>query len=111
MPQQKFAQPLTRSLPVLFGIFPRSYQIPQCLMRRIGNPDRGQIAIPVTPRQLRGIAPIGFYAITGFGWDQRRRNHVTAHTQLCQLPVQNIPGRAGFVAGFQLLRKRVLYAF
>src|SRR6476619_4957961 len=38
VPQQKFAQPLTRSLPVRFGIFSRSYQIAQCLMRRIGNP-------------------------------------------------------------------------
>jgi hypothetical protein len=106
--QQKLAQPLTCSLLVLFGVFPRSYQIAQCFVRRIGNPHRRQIAIAITPRQLLGIPPVGLDPIARFGRHQRRRDHLAAHAQLCQLPIQNVPGRTRFVAGFQLLHRTQL---
>ena len=41
---------------VLLGVFPRSHQIAQRFAGRIGNPDRRQVAIAVTPCQLLGIA-------------------------------------------------------
>ena len=57
----------------------------------------------MAPRQLLGIPPVCFDPIPGLGRRQARRDHLTDHAKLRQLPIQHVAGRAGLVTGAQLL--------
>jgi hypothetical protein len=62
----------------------------------------------VTARQLLGITPIRLHPIAGLHWHQAWRYHVALNAQLCQLPVDDIPGRSGLITGPQLLYRAKL---
>jgi hypothetical protein len=44
-------------------------------MGGVRNPNFGELASPVKPRQHHSIAPVRFDPIPRFDWDQRRRNN------------------------------------
>lgn len=54
---------------VAFRGFSRADQISQRFVRRVRDPDRGQIARAVTPRQFEGIPAIRLDAIAGLHGD------------------------------------------
>jgi hypothetical protein len=99
---------MTSTQLILLRCFARTNQIAQCLGALIGNPDRSQIARSVTARQLLGITPIRLHPIAGLHWHQAWRYHVALNAQLCQLPVDDIPGRSGLITGPQLLYRAKL---
>ena len=69
----------------------------------VRNPDRRQLTGTVAARQFLRIAAVGLHPVSGFGWNQTGSNHLTGNSQLRQLPIQHVPGRAGFIAGPQML--------
>ena len=79
-----------------------AHQIAQCLVRRVRNPDRRQVAAAVAARQLLCVAPVSFYAVAGPHRYQRRRDHLAHGTQLGQLPVQHVAAGSRLVADAQL---------
>ena len=101
MAQQKLSQSMPMAQLIFLGGFAGSHQIAQRLMVRIRNPDRRQFAGAVTARQLLGVPAVGLHPLSGLGGNQGRRDHLTCHTQLRELPIQHISGWAGLVAALQ----------
>jgi hypothetical protein len=56
-------------------VLPRSHQVAHRFMGGVRNPDFGELAGAVKPRQHHSIAPVRFDSIPRFDRDQRRRNH------------------------------------
>ena len=102
MPQQKFTQPMTRPQLILLGRLPRANEIAQGFVRRVGDPDRRQIASAITPRELHRVASVRLDPIAGFDRHQGRGHHLALHLERRQLPIQHVPRRARFVADAQL---------
>ena len=97
---------------VLLGIFTCPHQIAESFVRRIGNPDRSQIAAAVATGKLCGVAPVGLHSIARFGRYQRWRHDLAVHAQFGQLPIQYVPGWSRFVTGSQITdRPQLLYQF
>ena len=67
-------------------------------MSCIRNPNGGQFAGAVQFRQHHGVSPIGLDAIAGFHRNQRGRHDHAFMAKSCDLPMQPIATRAGFVA-------------
>ena len=88
--QQELAQAMPYPELVFLGRFPSPHQIAQRFVLGIGHPHRGQFAGAITTRQLLGIAAVGFHPVAGSGRHQRRRDHLTRHAQLGELPVQHL---------------------
>ena len=61
--QQELAQPIAGAALVVFGILPSAQQIPQTLMRLVGNPHRSQIAAAQKVCELLRIAAIRLHSI------------------------------------------------
>jgi hypothetical protein len=59
----------------------------------------------MTTRQFLGVTAIRFHPVTRFAGNQRRRYHLTIHTQRCELPVEHVPGWPGLVTGPELLHR------
>src|ERR1700722_11615632 len=62
----------------------------------------------MTARKLQRIPPVGLDLVPGLLRNQRRRHHIALDAQLRQLPIEYEAGRAGFIAGPQLLRRSKL---
>ena len=102
--QQELAQPIARAQLIAFGREPRPHQIPQRLMGFVRHPHRRQVPRPIAARQLLGIAPVGLHPVSCLHRHQRRGHHFAVHSQLRELPVQHVTGRARLVAHLQALR-------
>src|SRR5665213_3083572 len=63
------------------------------------NCDHHTIAIAIAP----GIAPVGLHFVADLAGDQRRRHHVATMPEPRQLPLNDIPTRARFIADVELL--------
>ena len=94
---------MTSSQLILLRCFACTHQIAQRLGTCIRNPHCRQITGSVTTRQLLSITPVGLHPVAGLDWYQSWRDHLAPDTQLRQLPVDDIPGRPGLIAGPQLL--------
>ncbi|ESX14994.1 hypothetical protein X767_29100 [Mesorhizobium sp. LSJC264A00] len=70
-------------------------------MHRVWNPDSLQFSGPQQPRQTDRIAPVRLDALARALGDQRGRNDIAALTELDDLPVEPVAGRAGFVTEMQ----------
>ena len=79
--------------------------MPRNLVR---NPDRRQIAGPVTARQLLSVAPIGLHPVASLNRHQSRRYHLALDSQFRQLPVEYMASRASFITGPQLFDRAKL---
>ena len=95
--QQQLAQPMPTSLQVFTGIIPRARQVANRLVFGGGRLDRCQQSRASQLRQLARIAAIRLHPLTGFPWNQRRRDHLAAHTRRRHLPLQRVPARPGFI--------------
>src|SRR5205085_6093840 len=63
----------------------------------------GQLASPVTSRQLLGIPPVSLDPIACLRRHQAGRDHRTSYSQLRELPIQHVAGWTRLVAGSQIL--------
>lgn len=95
---------MARAKLILLGGFPLSYKIPECLGSFIRNPNRCQISITVTVRQLQGVPPIRLDSISRLLRYQAWCHYLAIHAQLRQLPIQNEPCRPCFISGTQMFR-------
>ena len=59
MPKQELAQLVTGPEQIDLGVIAGAHQVAQGLMRRIGHPDRRQVACAQQTSQGQGIAPLG----------------------------------------------------
>src|SRR5580704_14721698 len=75
-------------------------------MSGIWHPDRSQIPVAITARQLQGVAPIRLDTIARS--HQPRRNHVTMNAQGDKLPIDDVARRTGLVTNCKLLRSAEL---
>ena len=75
-----------------------SHQVAHRFMAGVRNPNFGQLAGAVQPRQHHSIAPVGFDPVSRFNRDQRRRHHRTGVTKPGQEPMKAIAARPRFVA-------------
>ena len=101
MAQQKRLEPLTNPAPVGDQIRAGPAQIPYRFLGRRRDPDRGQLPGPVQPGQPLRVPAVGLNPVPGPARDQRRRDHIAAHPQRDQQPVQLVTSRAGLVTGPQ----------
>jgi hypothetical protein len=95
--QQLVAQPMAAPLQILSGVIPRPRQIAHRLVFGCGRLDRGQQSRAPELHQFPGIAAIRLHALTRLPRNQRRRNHVTAHTRGRHLPWQRVAAGARFI--------------
>jgi hypothetical protein len=87
---------------ILLGGFPLSHKIPERLGGFVRNPNRGQISVTVTVRQLQGVPSIRLDSISRLLRYQAWCHHLAIHPQLRQLPIQYEPCRPCFIAGAQM---------
>lgn len=99
MPEQRFAQALTRGVLVLPAILVRTRQIFQCDVCCRGNPNCDQIAGPIAACQFPSTALISLDAAAGFKRDQRWGDDVADYSRRSPLPAQDVARRPSFVAG------------
>ena len=95
--QQQLAQPMPTSLQIFTGIIPRARQVANRLVFKGRRLDRRQQSRASQLRQLARIAAIRFHPLPGFPWNQRRRDHLAAHTRGRHLPLQRVPTWSGFI--------------
>ena len=98
MPQEESLQVLTRLAQHPDCRCARPDQIPHRLMGCIRNPNSGQLTGSVQLRQHHRVSPIRLDAIAGFHRNQRGRHDRAFMAKICDLPMQPITARAGFVA-------------
>jgi hypothetical protein len=103
MPQQQSLQVLARLAQHPDRCGACSDQIPHRLMGCIRNPNSGQLTCSVQLRQHHRVSPIRLDAIAGFHRNQRGRHDRAFTAKICNLPMQPITARAGFVAEPQSL--------
>src|SRR5215471_14268552 len=108
MTQEEFSQSMAMAKLIFLSRLASPYQIAQRLVVGIRNPHRRQLAGPVTPCQLLGVPAVSLHPISGLGGDQRRRDHFTRHTQLHELPVENVSRWPGLITALQRLDRRQL---
>ena len=101
MAQQEGEQLLALLAQILARRGPHPHQVAHRLMHRVGNPDPGQLARPQQPRQGDRVAPVGLDALARALGDQRGRNDIAAVAERCDLAIEPVAGRAGFVAEVQ----------
>ena len=77
---------------------PRPDQVPHRLMRCIRNPHGGQFAGSVQLRQHHRVSAIGLDPIAGFHRNRRGRHDRAFMAKICDLPMQPVTARTGFVA-------------
>ena len=80
----------------------RPDQVAHRLVRRVGHPDRGQLAGPMQAGQRDGVAPVGLHPVAGLARDERGRHHRAVVAESGDLPVQAVAARAGLVADPEL---------
>jgi hypothetical protein len=73
-------------------------QIPHRLIGCVRTPNGGQFAGAVQFRQPHSVSPVGLDPIAGFHRNQRGRHDHAFMAKICDLPMQPITARAGFVA-------------
>jgi hypothetical protein len=64
--------------------------------------DGRQLARPIQPRQLVGIAPVGLHAVRGFPGNERGRNDIAMKALGSQMAAQDEPAGTGFIDQMQL---------
>src|SRR6202166_1898098 len=96
--QQELAESIAGPQLIALGREPRSYQVPQRLMRRIRYPHGRQIPRPITAGELLSISPVRLDPVASLDRHQRGGNHLTFNAELAQLPVQHVTGRSGLIA-------------
>src|SRR5215472_17364681 len=62
-------------------------------MSRIRYPHGCQLPSTIKARQLFRIPTVRLHPVSGLGWHQAGRDHLTGNSQLRELPVQHVPGR------------------
>lgn len=70
-PQEELAEPMARAELVLLSRLAGADEIPERLVRRIGDPDWREIARPVAPGQLLGVTAVGLHPVTWLGGHRR----------------------------------------
>jgi hypothetical protein len=80
-------------------------EVPQRLVRFIGDPHGSQVPTPQQPRQLHSVAAIILHAIARPLRDQARRYHNAGCTHLCEAALETVAARAGFVAARKSRRR------
>jgi hypothetical protein len=75
------------------------------LVRRIRDPDLGQLAGAQEAGQGERVAPVGLDPVARFPRDQRRRDDGAMVPEPGEEPVQAVAGRAGLVADAQRARR------
>jgi hypothetical protein len=68
----------------------------------VRNPNFGEFAGAMQPRQRHGIAPVRFDPVSRFDRDQRRRHHHAGVPKPSQESMQAVAARSRFVAESQL---------
>ena len=67
----------------------------------VGYPDRGQLASSQQAGELHSIPPVGLHSVACLARDQRWRDDGALVTKADDLPVQPVPGWAGFITYVQ----------
>jgi hypothetical protein len=96
--QQELAQAMPAADEILVGIFPRSAQVPDCLVGFGRRLNLRQQARSEQLRQLPRIAPIRLDPLSRLPRNQGRRHHGTLDSHPTDPTLQRIPARARFVA-------------
>lgn len=98
IPQHHRRNRLPLAPQVVHRSLPRTNQLADSLVCLIGHPDRGELASPQQPCELRCIAAVRLHPVARPARDQRGRDHCALVTHSDQLPVKPIPGWASLVA-------------
>src|SRR5215470_5624780 len=101
--QQKCKKLLTLFANVRGRSVPRPDEIPDRLMDRVRDPNRGQFSCAKQPRQGHRIASVGLDPVSRLLGNQRRRHHSALVTQRYNLPIEPITRWSSFVADPYLL--------
>ena len=99
--QQELAQPVPGPGAVDDHVGSGPAQIPDRFLGHRRHPDGDQLPGPVQAGQATTIAFVGLDPIPRGGRDQRRRDHLTRHSECPQQSAQLVTGRARLVAGPQ----------
>jgi hypothetical protein len=94
VPQQEAGQLLARLTQRAHRRQTRAHEIADRFMGLIRNPDRGQFAGTVQPREIYRIPPVGLDPVTRLARDQRRSNDNASMPRRGQLPLNAIAARA-----------------
>jgi len=100
--QQKSRELLPRPAQRVHRIQTGTHQIAHRLVPGICNPDRGQLARPMQPRQTGGIPPIRLDPVARPLGDQRRRHDNAAVPTRRQLALDAVTARSCLVTQPQL---------
>jgi hypothetical protein len=95
--KEKFAQSVSRSQTVGYGVFAGSDQIPRRFLFARRDADFRQLAGAIEPRQFFRIAPVSFHPVTGSDRRQRRRDDHGPAPETMQLPLYLVSARSRLV--------------
>ena len=101
MAEQKRVEALLHPLAVIEEVAAGADQVPDRLLRRGRDPDRGQHPGPQRQRQADRVAAVGLDPVRGALRDQRRRDHLARHSHRGDQPVQLVARRPRLVADRQ----------
>src|ERR1700678_4309989 len=87
------------------GVVARPLQVADGFGGLVGDPDEGEISRAEVMGQLGGVAAIGLDPAAGLDRDHRRGDDMTEVSGGLEIPVETVPGRAGFVATDDRLRR------
>ena len=101
MAEQERVEPLLHPLAVIEQVAAGADQVPDRLLRRGRDPDRGQHPGAQREGQADCVATVGLDPVRGALRDQRRRDHLARHPHRGNEPVQLVTRRPGLVADRQ----------
>ena len=99
MAEQELRQAVPGPGAVGHGVVAGPAQVPHGLLGHGGDPDGGELAGTVQPRQAPGVAAVGLDALTGRLRDEGWGDDLAAHPDRGEEPVQLVAGWARLVAG------------
>ena len=97
VPQQKTLKMLTRSRDDLPDDAAQPDQVAHGFMIGIGHPDGRQLSSPMKTGEHGRVATIRLHPITRLRRNQRRRHHVAPMAEACELAINAVAARSGFI--------------
>jgi len=95
--QQKTLKMLTRSRDDLPDDAAQPDQVAHGFMIGIGHPDGRQLSSPMKTGEHGRVATIRLHPITRLRRNQRRRHHVAPMAEACELAINAVAARSGFI--------------
>ena len=97
LPQEKGFEPKLRGLEIADGIFTRPAQVPNRFILNLGDVDGREVTRAHQAGQFDGVSSVGFDPIPWLFGDQRGRDDPADMAFFCEIAVEPIATRAGFI--------------